>query len=155
RLRDRKDAESAALHDALSGPTQTFLRNHAGQNAPSQSLKRSLLEDVNRLLDGDPGLLAIPSFADRPVSEETRDLLRALGGRDPPLEADRLRAGARTNRELGARRQGRRGLLLALNRTMLNHVSAPAIKTIRQPPPPYRLFHVIGTALNLVGGKRL
>ena len=59
------------------------------------------------------------------------------------------------NKELADRLKNRRGLLLALNRTALDAVYPEEIEPIREPPPPYRLLHVVNTALNLVGGKRL
>lgn len=50
---------------------------------------------------------------------------------------------------------GRTNAILVLNRAMLDSVYISELVPLRGPPPPYRLLHVIGTALNLVGGKRL
>ena len=155
KLREHKDAESRDLHNALSPPTQAFLQNHEGRNPPSQSLKRSLLEDVNRLLGGNPGLVGRPSFAARQSTATTRQLIGKLAQDTADADLHALLARPLTNTELADRLTNRRGLLLALNRAALDAVYPEEIEPIREPPPPYRLLHVVGTALNLVGGKRL
>jgi hypothetical protein len=156
KLREHTDKTSKDLFDVLSRSTKALLESHRGKNPPSQSLKRSLLEDVNRLLDGETGLVGLASFADRAIDPVTREVLVDLvkTSTDPELVKS-LEVAAGNNRDLGTLLVGRRGLLLALNRTVLDSVYSAEIVRIRRAPPPYRLLHVIGTALNLAGGKRL
>jgi Patatin-like phospholipase len=148
------DEPSQQLYEQLSPGTQRLLGNHSGRNPPSQSLKRNLLEDLNRVLDGDPGLLGIDFFAQAQSSEHTRKLIATL-----------LREGCESsvvspsasNQVLSEKLpiHGRTNAMLVLNRAILDSIYTTELVPLRGPPPPYRLLHVIGTALNLVGGKRL
>ena len=155
KLRDQTDAESRDLYTALSPPTKALLRNHAGRNPPSQSLKRSLLEDVNRLLDGTPSLIGLTSFAAKPIPANTRTLIGKLAQNAGDSDLREMLGHQSNTQELANRLRNRRGLLLALNRTVLDSVYPDEIEAVLEPPPPYRLLHVVGAALNLVGGKRL
>jgi hypothetical protein len=152
--RGNTDRESQALYKKLSAVTTRLLRNHSGTNPPSQSLKRDLLEDLNRLLDGDPDLLAIDVFGNRASSEITRKVMAALLGGAPRAG---LGVGEVTNSTLARHlpRHGRANALLVLNRSVFDSVYVDDMVPLESPPPPYRLLHVIGVALNLVGGKRL
>jgi hypothetical protein len=151
---DEPPTPSQELYTKLSTPTQRMLRRHSTGNPPSQSLKRNLLEDLNRLLEGDPGLLGLSAFASRPSSPRTQALAKLVAariGRNQP-------AGAGESN--GALAQslpphGRSSALLVLNRSVLDSVYPDEIQPLEGPPPPYRLLHVVGIALNLVGGKRL
>src|SRR5262249_12278640 len=56
------DVASRQLYGKLSPGAQALLANHSDRNPPSQSLKRNLLEDLNRLLEDDHKLLNIDAF---------------------------------------------------------------------------------------------
>jgi hypothetical protein len=148
------DAFSQQLYRQLSERTQRLLSNHSDRNPPSQSLKRNLLEDLNRLLDGDPGLLGIDAFAQAQSSEHARKLVAALLREDRKSSPVSIPA---LNQELSQKlpRHGRANAMLVLNRAILDSIYTTELVPLHGPPPPYRLLHVIGTALNLVGGKRL
>jgi hypothetical protein len=155
KLRTGADTLSKELFGQLSRSTQALVKNHADANPPSQSLKRALLEDVNRLLDGDPGLIGVPGFSATRISNDARGLLDGLLASSPdPTLVEAVRR-ASTPADLRDALKERRGLILALNRATLDAAYPDEIEALRTAPPPYRLLHVIGTALNLVGGKRL
>jgi hypothetical protein len=123
---------------------------HRDANAPSPSLTRNLLEDLNRLLDGDPGLLRLDRFKTA-GSERTRTLMATV------LHVQSQTLAGYTNKQLAEMlpRQGRSDMMLALNRIVLDSVYTGELIPLELPPPPYKLLHVVGMALNLVGGKRL
>jgi hypothetical protein len=148
------DRASQKLYSQLSPGTQRLLGNHSDRNPPSQSLKRNLLQDLNRMLDGDPGLLGIDCFAQAQSSEHTRKLVAPflrVGG------ASRLVSNQPSNQALSEKLpiHGRANAMLVLNRAILDSIYTTELVPLHGPPPPYRLLHVIGAALNLVGGKRL
>jgi len=152
--RDEPPTPSQELYTHLSMPTQRMLRRHSTGNPPSQSLKRNLLEDLNRLLEDDPGLLGLDAFASRPSSPRTQAFAKLvaarIGGTQPGGAGESNGALAQSLPP-----HGRSNALLVLNRSVLDSVYPDEIQPLEGPPPPYRLLHVVGTALNLVGGKRL
>lgn len=145
------DVASQQLYRQLAAGTQRLLGNHSARHPPSQSLKRNLLEDLNRLLDGDPGLLGLKTFAQAPSSAQTQQLVARL------LHTPSLGSTAVSNQALAAQlpRHGRVNAMLVLNRAILDALYPQELIPLQGPPPPYRLLHVVGAALNLVGGKRL
>jgi hypothetical protein len=150
---EKGQSTTGDLYQELSGTTQSLVARHDGMSPPSPSLTRNLLEDLNRLLDGDPGLLKLPSFAAAASGDTTRALVASILRRrasDPIFSA-------KTNQELADMlpRHGRPDMMLSLNRWVLDSIYDKELEPLEGPPPPYRLFHVVGAALNLVGGKRL
>ena len=148
------DVPSKELVNALSSITRGMLRRHSRGQPLSQSLKRNLLEDLNRLLDGAPGLLRLKAFGDRASSDRTRDLVNVVTGQAVSTPAG---SAVPTNGVLAQQlpAHGKMNALLIINRAILSSVYENEIRQLEGPPPPYTLLHVVGTALNLVGGKRL
>ena len=141
----------AAVYQHLSGTTKMLLGYHQGLNPPSQSLKRALIEDLNRLIETD--LLEIEPFKRLPVSDRVGALLVRLcapGLPGPlPTRADSIEAWLPDH--------GRGQSAILVRRAILDE-TLEEVEPLGPPPPPwatYRLMHIIGTALNLVGGKRL
>jgi hypothetical protein len=151
RLQEGRDAESKALREQLSSATQKLLRMYQKANPLSPTLKRKLLEDLNRLLDADPGLYKVEPFASRMASGHTRTLL--LTAWPSIAKADAATPNSALAGDLPP--QGRVDALLPLNRSILDGAYPEDIEELQYPPPPYRLMHVVGAALNLVRGKRL
>ena len=143
------DQPTRQLFEKLSPVTQKLLSMHRDANVPSPSLTRNLLEDLNRRLDGRPSLLELDAFATMTSSKATRDLVAAILRVEAVAE--------QTNAKLASMlpRQGRPDMMLAFNRSVLDSVYATDLLPLQRPPPPYKLLHVVGMALNLVGGKRL
>jgi len=149
----RPERETREIHAALSDETRLLLIRYQ-HGEPSQSLKRNLLEDLNRLVEEVPGLCALPGIEERAVSPSLGPYMawiaRAPAGSGAATSAPSNRAAAES-----LRRHGRSDAVLLLNRSILDALYPGELKALDGPPPPYRLFHVVGTALNLAGGKRL
>jgi hypothetical protein len=110
----------------------------SGDAPLSQALQRMLLEDLNRILE----------------NEEIRFY------REPSLrhyiKTARARRVERLVSSYEESNQPTRGeYQVLLNRLMMEQAYERLIKTSPYPPPPYKLFHVVNTALNLVGGDNL
>ena len=149
------DPSSSALVNALSSITNGMLHRHSPGQPLSQSLKRNLLEDLNRLLDGMPGLLDLAAFANLPGDDPARKIVSVVtqgGNTNPPPEWVGL-TNAALEQKLPA--HGHSNARLVLNRVVLASVYEDELSPLDWPPPPSSLLHVVGTALNLVGGKRL
>jgi hypothetical protein len=147
------DVPYDALCRKLSSRTRRLLANHEGRNPPSPSLKRHLLEDLNRILEAElPELDPLGSVF---AAQATIDLWKKVWTpRDLPLEVPDP-----TNAHLLASLpdRGRGEAAILMKRSILDE-AFHELKPLPSPPPPwakYRLMHVVGTALNLVGGKRL
>lgn len=144
----------AAVYEKLSGTTRMLLGYHEDLNPPSQSLKRALIEDLNRLIETD--LLEIDPFNRLRLSDRIANLLRRLrpAGAPPPARPFPTNADA-VERWLPDHGRGQAAILV--RRAILDE-TFKELEPLGPPPPPwatYRLMHVVGTALNLVGGKRL
>lgn len=133
KLREHTDAASRHLWDArLEGPTKSALSAYSADTVPSQSLKSALIEDLNRALqDLQRPLCKVSPFAE-------------LGAADPKNAGPVIDAFDRYPRS-------DYGILA--NRLVLQLAYPDEIQ--RKFPPPHRLFHVVNTALNLVGGDNL
>lgn len=151
----------AALYRELSPVTHALLKNHTDLNPPSQTLKRALIEDLNRLIE--TRLLEIEPFRGRRPSARIVERLKLLWqGVDRDWEhlssedAAKLESNTEILKLLPAHGQADAAVLM--KRAILDDVFKEELEPLGSPPPPwakYRLMHIVGTALNLVGGKRL
>ncbi|HYP25641.1 MAG TPA: hypothetical protein VE262_02895 [Blastocatellia bacterium] len=138
KLRDAKEDKesirtdtSAYLKSRLSAETAEMLRNHRGSNEPSPSLKKNIIEDLNRCLEED-NFLDAKAFERFKSSQRTQNFISTFA--HGALFGD---------------------YLIYMNRLLLVQAYPDDFADWRYPPPPYRLLHVVNTCLNLVGGDKL
>jgi hypothetical protein len=158
---DTPDVWSKIVLDCLDGDTRGLLTNHQEGNPPSQTLKRKLLEDLNRLLEAGP-LYKAAHVATASVSDRMRHLLEHLWQPHVPhhikSRLDQQSATATlTNNDVETLMPplGCGDTTILLNRVLLETAFPDELEQLPYPPPPYKLMHVINVALNLVGGERL
>lgn len=164
-----------------SRKTMILLRNHNPGAAPTQSLKSSLIEDLNRILETELFYLTLP-FDQLPVTDQTNALIHYLA--DPNIDPNQVpttksgpaimslisemlltddeRRSFEEHRQRGEKtperlipRPLRNIYRIALNRLLLDQVYRDEIIPCKYPLPPFKLMHVVDTALNLVHGKNL
>jgi hypothetical protein len=179
REQDRTTDITACLKSLLSVETKELLANHVQGSSPTQSLKADLIEDLNRIIET-TSLYHESPFAQLQVIDGSE--LHRLVDYLWPEQGQPLEEGGVGIRELltqrvlspetqaeietqpGAkdeivRRRIVRSLRdvyrLALNRLLLDRAYLDEIMPCQYPLPPYRLLHVVNTALNLVGGHNL
>ena len=155
-----KTDPAAYLKSRLSDETIRKLEYYSGANEPSASLRHSLIEDLNRLLEED-NFYNQPAFANHNATGETENLLRDLSLAESneqmrekikSLPATETKAQIARNFAL----QSLRGdYLIVLNRLVLDQAFKEDFADWKYPLPPYRLMHVVNTALNLVKGENL
>jgi len=173
---DIKTDPSAYLRSRLSEQTRTMVDRYSS-GAPSQSLKNDLLEDLNRVIETHY-LYRLPAFSDiavkdntmslvdflSPISEQTQvapgSSIRSLieTGLLTPQQRERIAVDPQGNEketDLLVSRSLRGVYLIGLNRYLLDEVYGEEIEPHEFPLPPFKLMHVVNTALNLVGGDDL
>lgn len=128
-------AMSAFIYDNLQN-TKPGVDSFTPGATPSPTLCRELLEDLNRILEKE-------SLYEHPSLDKFKRSAKAA------------RAEAELRRIKGSSLRSEYHVLL--NRLMMDNAYAvdKIIKPCPNPPPPFKLFHVISTALNLVGGENL
>jgi len=167
RLRDAGDDEksvktdvAAYLKSKLSDDTIKKLKDYTGSNEPSPSLRHSLIEDLNHLLEED-NFYGQPAFMQLNASGRTESLIRefSLSERNEEVgqEIMSLPATEQKSRMVKefAHQYLRGDYLIVLNRLLLDQAFPDEFADWKYPLPPYRLMHVVNTALNLVRGENL
>ncbi len=131
--------EPPAPHDALTQYLAGKIDNvrKATANASSE-LITALRTDLNRVLEEESLYTQFDGFMRSRRAQEVRRRVLAAHGAES-LERDRLRTDYH----------------ILLNRLVLEQAYPKLIKPAPYPPPPYKLLHIINTALNLVGGDNL
>lgn len=134
RIRDVKDDMSRYLKEGLRD-SRAPIDRYTGDAPLSATLRRDLLEDLNRLLE------------ERRFDD------------DQTLAANYIKSAKAVRARRRIAEAGERGVpgkyQVYLNRLMMEEAYKGIIKPSPFPPPPYKLFHVINTSLNLVGGDKL
>ncbi|MBA2303817.1 MAG: patatin-like phospholipase family protein [Acidobacteria bacterium] len=132
KLQDRTDAPSRHLWNTrLSDETRAEISSYSSDAHPSQSLKVALIEDLNRALeDQQSPLHGDTAFASLWENDAAKRRITAALDRHPRSDY---------------------GILV--NRRLLQAAYPQEIRP--KYPPAHRLFHVVNTALNLVGGDNL
>jgi len=129
KLRDGTDDVSTHLwKDRLTDTVKSEIESYSADTVPSPSLKVGLIDDLNHILQD----------ARRPLFQEA-------------VFQKFLDDGAATTKEYAAGAPSSDYTIL-LNRRLLQSAYS---EIRRKYPPPHRLFHVVNTALNLVGGDNL
>jgi hypothetical protein len=152
---------SAYLRASLSEETRKIVDRYSG-GEPSQSLK-----DLNRILET-RYLYLVPAFGDLKVNERTNQLiafLAAVSETPPVVEGQTIRSliDQLLNTPVDGEEENHNRALLAirgvyligLNRYLLDETYREEITDREFPLPPFKLMHVINTALNLVKGDNL
>jgi hypothetical protein len=179
REQDRTTDITACLKSLLSVQTKELIANHVQGSPPTQSLKVALIEDLNRIIET-ASLYREPPFAQLRVTDgsELHRLVnyiwpaqgQTLGEQGVGLQELLIQrvltpeALAEIGQQPGAKdeivqrrivRSLQNVYRLALNRLLLDQAYPDEIMLCQYPLPPYKLMHVVNTALNLVGGHNL
>lgn len=153
------DPPAEFLRSRLSPETVDMLDSYDNPRVPSPSLQVNLIEDLNRILES-AEIFADEAFAKSNMADRTQVLFEQL-----PL-AEQNEAAAKAIASLAQTPKNehikktvgqllRGDYLILFNRLLLDQFFAEEIEPLRYPPPPYRLMHVVNTALNLVSGEKL
>jgi len=170
-IKKLKDADespnsvSAFIVSRLSPETQDMMKNYTGfgrrkPRMPSPSLTVNLIEDLNRILESEP-LYEITSVGDTQMTRDVREMLGQFSLAEKNLAMKKIIEGlpsTTANKEIKdivGDKPLRGDYLILLNRLLLHEFYKDEIKPPEYPPPPYRLMHVVNTALNLVSGDKL
>ena len=173
-----KTDPSAYLRETLSDQTRTLVDRYSS-GEPSQSLKNDLIEDLNRILET-RYLYRQQAFANVKVGNNTIDLIKFLAPISEHVEAkqgqsirslieeslltpderrevakpqNKKEKESKTNALVSRSLRG--VYLIGLNRYLLDEIYSDEIEERPIPLPPFKLMHVVNTALNLVSGDKL
>jgi len=157
---------SAYLRANLSEQTRIMVDRYSGGH-PSQSLKDDLIEDLNRILETHY-LYRVPAFGNLKVTQKTIKLiafLAAISDPTPVEEGQTIRSLIEQLLNKPGDKEGEaydrasfllRGVyLIGLNRYLIEETYSEEIVNREFPLPPFKLMHVVNTALNLVKGDKL
>jgi hypothetical protein len=128
KLRARADDVSSHLWERLSDKVKSDIESYSADTVPSSSLKADLIEDLNHILQDDERPLFLEPAFQRVIKATTAGTKGDAPGE--PVSDDTI-----------------------TNRRVLQ--SAYSGEIHKKYPPPHKLFHVVNTALNLVGGDNL
>jgi hypothetical protein len=129
KLRAGGDDVSAHLWSRLTGTVKSELESYSVDTLPSPSLKTGLIDDINHILQD----YKSPLFKEAVFQEYLgREAVTSKGDATGEPSGD---------------------YAILLNRRLLQAAYSDEIQ--KKYPPPHRLFHVVNTALNLVGGDNL
>jgi len=141
---------AAALKAALEGNPPDLLSKYLAQNKLLENIKNDLETYQPDDAAPPPQLLAGLRATLNSLLEDESVRLYEVSDLEPYM---------RTARATWAQRAiaaaPRREYHILLNRLVMEQAYPQTIKQSQYPPPPYKLLHVINTALNLVGGDNL
>jgi hypothetical protein len=149
----RKMEASKHLSARLSPKTEKLLTNHRPDIPPTQSLNSALIGDINQVLER-KDLYSLPPFDDLEVTDKMNRLVHFFTAADwpsepPPIQEKTIKALIKPpGNEI-------KGLYKIGLKYLLDQVYPTEIIPCEYPLPPFKLMHVVNTALNLVHGKNL